>query len=136
VKVVTYIGFRPIWGITATEGDRLGYELRAADHGLFYAKTGNSNQYLFEIPDVDDGEWHQLIQTLDATATITIAYKDGFYVDSDAAFTLPNLSGATLYISSRKSGDTGAECLVDEFAAFSRVLTPTEAKQLYEQGRP
>jgi len=86
-------------------------------------------------PVINDGKWHQIAWTLDATNG-SIVYVDGKEVASNAGATVSTFnweSQLTVGYSRKKGWADGS---IDEFQVFNKALSAADVRGHYEMGRP
>jgi len=96
----------------------------------YNSTTGNAKAYDNTLP-VDLNKWYHLVITRDGQKLQF--FVNGTLVDNDVINVNPGFTASTsLWIGCRTGNQFFAHANIDEFRAYSRVLSNSEVKQLYD----
>ena len=120
---------------TASNGTtlRLGLYWDDSEDQLVYAAAGFSHEKIVTPKNIQDDEWHHIVQTYDGTDLVT--YVDGeidIYYGSWGS--ISRASDDKLYLGRYDSTYLAAN--YDEIAIWAQALTLTQVQELYNNGTP
>jgi len=139
----------PILGNGTGSTYQIGFSL-TEDRGLTewsfcYALDNNYNRIADPVPNspqINDGNWHQIVVTLSVTNDVINTFADGVWIDSEPLGALGSLdTGNNLYIGQDAPGTYGADGQavaaydIDDMGIWDRALSPVEAESIYAAGQ-
>jgi hypothetical protein len=87
----------------------------------------------FTVTELEDGEWHHIALTYDASPTRTVYfYVDGVMVHSDNSLAVATwTTGVDVHVYNRDGWDSTQDVSFDDIRIYSRMLSPQEIRTLY-----
>lgn len=145
-SVAAWVRARPIGGSYAgvvgrklsRATNRLGY-LISHENGLarFYISDGVDEVFMDSTTVIDDYEWHHVLTTVSRLGNATL-YVDGVAEGAPQSVSaVGDIDGGGVDLTIGDIGFTGQPFngLIDDVRVYNRVLTSSEAKQLFNLGQ-
>jgi hypothetical protein len=111
----------------STQGSMLGGE-------LVFMLQPNSSNWVVAKQRSNDGQWHHVVGTYDRTINTAKIYIDGVLRNTNNNITTGPTSNASPLLMGSRSGVGGFGGSIDDVRIYNYVLTPTQVKQVMNQG--